>query len=154
MIYQKSKLRGKTNCIWISPICYFFLRYCILSPEVVLRPPFKRVGGGLGFIPLEIGQGVIIGARSVVSAAVIETGVVIGCDCVIGRQAVLKSGCVVADNTYIPPETVVPPLAVAYGNPAKIKLDALPDAAREMLDSLACSVYYRFDKLLKDQTKP
>jgi dynactin-5 len=75
-------------------------RYCIISKEAVIRPPYKKFSKGywtiqekktcnnefnfsVAFFPLTMGDHVFVGERSVVSAAVVGSYVYIGKNCVI-----------------------------------------------------------------------
>lgn len=58
-------------------------RYCIISKNSVIRPPFKQFSKGVAFFPLHIGDHVYIGENSVVSAASIGSYVYIGKNVVI-----------------------------------------------------------------------
>lgn len=44
-------------------------RYCIISKNSVIRPPFKQFSKGVAFFPTHIGDHVFIGENSVISAA-------------------------------------------------------------------------------------
>lgn len=58
-------------------------RYCIISKNSVIRPPFKQFTKGVAFFPLHIGDHVYIGENSVISAASIGSYVYIGKNVVI-----------------------------------------------------------------------
>lgn len=58
-------------------------RYCIISKNAVIRPPFKQFSKGVAFFPLHIGDHVYIGENSVISAASIGSYVYIGKNVVI-----------------------------------------------------------------------
>lgn len=58
-------------------------RYCIISKNSVIRPPFKQFSKGVAFFPLHIGDHVFIGENSVISAASIGSYVYIGKNVVI-----------------------------------------------------------------------
>lgn len=58
-------------------------RYCIISKNAVIRPPFKQFSKGVAFFPLHIGDHVYIGDNSVISAASIGSYVYIGKNVVI-----------------------------------------------------------------------
>ncbi|XP_025829236.1 dynactin subunit 5-like [Agrilus planipennis] len=53
-------------------------RYCIISKEAVIRPPYKKFSKGVAFFPLTMGDHVYVGERSVVNAANIGSYVYIG----------------------------------------------------------------------------
>lgn len=58
-------------------------RNCIISKDVVIRPPFKKFSKGVAFFPLHVGDHVYIGEDSVVNAAVVGSYVYIGKNVVI-----------------------------------------------------------------------
>lgn len=58
-------------------------RYCVISKNAVVRPPFKQFSKGVAFFPLHIGDHVFVGENSVISAASIGSYVYIGKDVVI-----------------------------------------------------------------------
>lgn len=58
-------------------------RYCVISKNAVIRPPFKQFSKGVAFFPLHIGDHVYIGENSVICAASIGSYVYIGKDAVI-----------------------------------------------------------------------
>lgn len=69
-------------------------RYCIISKNSVIRPPFKQFSKGVAFFPLHIGDHVFIGENSVISAASIGSYVYIGKDVVIVSWTVrFKTKC-------------------------------------------------------------
>uniref|UniRef100_A0A6B2E779 Dynactin subunit 5 n=1 Tax=Phlebotomus kandelakii TaxID=1109342 RepID=A0A6B2E779_9DIPT len=82
-------------------------RYCIISKDAVIRPPYKQFSKGVAFFPIHIGDHVFVGDGSVVSAASIGSYVHIGNNVVIGRRCVLKDCCMIEDNAVLPPETIV-----------------------------------------------
>lgn len=105
-------------------------RYCIISKNAVIRPPFKQFSKGIAFFPMHIGDHVFIGEGAVVSAAVVGSFVYIGRNAIIvwfylvkkttvfdinfrkfflskGRRCVLKDCCVIEDGAILPPETTV-----------------------------------------------
>lgn len=58
-------------------------RYCIISKNAVIRPPFKQFSKGIAFFPMHIGDHVFIGEGAVVSAAVVGSFVYIGRNAII-----------------------------------------------------------------------
>ena len=61
-------------------------RYCVISKNAVIRPPYKQFSKGIAFFPMHIGDHVYIGEGAVVSAAVIGSFVYIGKNAIIVRQ--------------------------------------------------------------------
>ncbi|XP_037959733.1 dynactin subunit 5 [Teleopsis dalmanni] len=82
-------------------------RYCVISKNAVIRPPYKQFSKGIAFFPMHIGDHVYIGENAVVSAAVIGSYVCIGKNAIIGRRCVLKDCCIIEEGAILPPETTV-----------------------------------------------
>ncbi|XP_034098717.1 dynactin subunit 5 [Drosophila nasuta] len=82
-------------------------RYCVISKNSVIRPPYKQFSKGIAFFPMHIGDHVFIGEGAVVSAAIIGSFVYIGKNAIIGRRCTLKDCCVIEDGAVLPPETTV-----------------------------------------------
>lgn len=82
-------------------------RYCVISKNAVIRPPYKQFSKGIAFFPMHIGDHVYIGEEAVVSAAVIGSFVYIGKNAIVGRRCVLKDCCIIEDGAVLPPETTV-----------------------------------------------
>ncbi|XP_044748499.1 dynactin subunit 5 [Coccinella septempunctata] len=118
-------------------------RYCIISREAVIRPPYKKFSKGVAFFPLSMGDHVFIGEKSVVCAAVIGNFVYIGKNCVIGRRCELKDGCVIEDNTVLAPETVVPPFT-RYGGSPGVQVGTLPEVQPDIMVDYTRSYYQHF----------
>ncbi|RZC43146.1 dynactin subunit 5 [Asbolus verrucosus] len=118
-------------------------RYCIISKEAVIRPPYKKFSKGVAFFPLTMGDHVFVGERSVVSAAVVGSYVYIGKNCVIGRRCILKDCCVIEDNTILAPETVVPPFTRCRGSPGTNVSD-LPECQADLMVDYTRSYYQHF----------
>lgn len=74
-------------------------RYCIISKNSVIRPPFKQFSKGVAFFPLHIGDHVFIGENSVISAASIGSYVYIGKNVVIVSS--LKFYAALAANSFV-----------------------------------------------------
>ncbi|XP_044255064.1 dynactin subunit 5 [Tribolium madens] len=118
-------------------------RYCIISKEAVIRPPYKKFSKGVAFFPLVMGDHVFVGERSVVSAAVVGSYVYIGRNCVIGRRCILKDCCVIEDNTVLAPETVVPPFT-RYGGSPGMNIGDLPECQADLMVDYTRSYYQHF----------
>ncbi|KYN40321.1 Dynactin subunit 5, partial [Trachymyrmex septentrionalis] len=58
-------------------------RYCIISKNAVIRPPFKKFSRGVAFFPLTMGNHVFVGERAVVNAALVGSYVYIGKNAII-----------------------------------------------------------------------
>ena len=72
-------------------------RRCSICPGAVIRPPWKREVGKLTFMPVSIGDNVIIEENCVVQASWI------GANVRIGRGSVIQARCVIKDCCYIQP---------------------------------------------------
>ncbi|XP_060530384.1 dynactin subunit 5 [Cylas formicarius] len=118
-------------------------RYCVISKEAVLRPPYKKFSKGVAFFPLNIGDHVFIGDRSLINAAHVGSYVYIGKNCVIGRRCILKDCCVIEDNTVLAPETVVPPFTRYSGSPGK-QVGDLPECQADLMIDFTRSYYQHF----------
>ncbi|CAG9836375.1 unnamed protein product [Diabrotica balteata] len=118
-------------------------RYCIISKEAVLRPPYKKFSKGVAFFPLSIGDHVYIGEKSLVNAATVGNYVYIGKNCVIGRRCILKDCCVIEDNTVLAPETVIPPFTRYGGSPGSYIGD-LPECQADLMVDFTRSYYQHF----------
>ncbi|XP_023025099.1 dynactin 5, p25 subunit [Leptinotarsa decemlineata] len=118
-------------------------RYCIISKEAVLRPPYKKFSKGVAFFPLTMGDHVYVGEKSLVNAAIVGNYVYIGKNCVIGRRCTLKDCCVIEDNTVLAPETVVPPFTRYGGSPGTCVGD-LPECQADLMVDFTRSYYQHF----------
>lgn len=118
-------------------------RYCIISKNSVIRPPFKKFSKGVAFFPLHMGDHVYVGENSVVSAAVIGSYVHIGKNVVISRRCVLKDCCMIEDNTILAPETVVPPFS-RYGGSPGLSVGDLPECTQDIMVDFTRSYYEHF----------
>ncbi|CAK9828788.1 Dynactin subunit 5 [Anthophora retusa] len=118
-------------------------RYCIISKQAVIRPPFKKFSKGVAFFPLTLGDHVFVGERAVVNAAIVGSCVYIGKNAVIGRRCVLKDCCYIEDGAVVPPETVVPSFTRFAGNPAKCVED-LPDCTLDLMQEFTKNYYRHF----------
>ena len=58
-------------------------KYCLLSEDSIVRPPYKTYKGVFSYYPVKIGDYVHIGENSVVEAASIGSHVFIGKNCII-----------------------------------------------------------------------
>lgn len=107
-------------------------RYCIISKNAIIRPPFKKFSRGVAFFPLTMGDHVFVGERAVINAAIVGSYIYIGKNAVIGRRCVLKDCCYIEDGAVVPPETVVPSFTRFAGNPAKCVED-LPECTLDLM---------------------
>ncbi|XP_018783418.1 PREDICTED: dynactin subunit 5 [Bactrocera latifrons] len=82
-------------------------RYCVISKNAVIRPPYKQFSKGIAFFPMHIGDHVFISEGAVVSASSIGSFVYIGKNAIIGRRCALKDCCIIEDGAVLPPETTV-----------------------------------------------
>ncbi|KAK9692505.1 hypothetical protein QE152_g35122 [Popillia japonica] len=118
-------------------------RYCIISKEAVIRPPYKKFSKGVAFFPLTMGDNVYVGEKSIINAAVVGSYVYIGKNCVIGRRCILKDCCIIEDNTILAPETVVPPFTRYSGNPG-VQIGQAPECQMDFMVDFTRSYYQHF----------
>lgn len=72
-------------------------------------------------IPLEIGNNVTVGHRSVIHGCTIEDGCLIGMGAIVMNQAVIGKGSVVAAGAVVLEKTDIPPYSLVTGSPGKVK---------------------------------
>jgi|EP00505_MAST-04D_sp_SCG-Rhode-Island_P003063 dynactin 5 len=132
-------IRGDSTTIKIG-------RYCIIEENVTIRPSYKRYKGGFAFVPMTIGDNVIIGANSVVEAASIGSNVVVGKNCVIGQRAVLKDCTVVLDGTVCASDTMVPPYMCVKGIPGTLSPVPNPECTGEIMHERVRKLYHAFSR--------
>lgn len=118
-------------------------RFCIISKNAVIRPPFKKFSRGVAFFPLTMGDHVFVGERAVVNAAIVGSNVYIGKDAVIGRRCILKDCCYIEDGAVIPPETIVPSFTRFAGNPA-VCVEDLPECTVDIMLNFTKNYYQHF----------
>ncbi|XP_076302510.1 dynactin subunit 5-like [Lasioglossum baleicum] len=118
-------------------------RYCIISKNAIIRPPFKKFSRGVAFFPLTMGDHVFVGERAVVNAAIVSSYIYIGKNAVIGRRCVLKDCCYIEDGAVVPPETIVPSFTRFAGNPAKCVED-LPECTLDLMLEFTKNYYQHF----------
>ncbi|EUC56477.1 dynactin Arp1 p25 subunit [Rhizoctonia solani AG-3 Rhs1AP] len=94
-------------------------RYCLISEQCIMRPPYKTYRGNFNYYPMKVGDHVHIGANTVVEAATIGNHVDIGKNCVIGKFTIIKDCAKIEDNSIVPPNTVIPALARFGGSPGE-----------------------------------
>ncbi|ELU39124.1 dynactin, subunit p25 [Rhizoctonia solani AG-1 IA] len=108
-------------------------RYCLISEQCIMRPPYKTYRGNFNYYPMKIGDHVHIGAGTVVEAATIGNHVEIG-----------KNYCAkIDDNSIVPPNTVIPALARFGGSPAQF-IEELPESTMENVEIHTKGYYSRF----------
>lgn len=118
-------------------------RYCIISKNSVIRPPYKKFSKGVAFFPLHMGDHVFVGENSIVNAGAVGSYVYIGKNVVIGRRCILKDCCLIEDDSVIPPETVVPSFT-RYGGSPGIMVGKLPDPTQDIMMEFTRSYYQHF----------
>ncbi|KAK4887553.1 hypothetical protein RN001_003824 [Aquatica leii] len=118
-------------------------RYCIVSKETVIRPPYKKFGNSGAFFPITIGDNVYVGKGAAISAAIIGSYVYIGKDVVIGRACVLKDCCIIEDNAIIAPETTIPPFT-KYGGSPGTQVGSVPECQQDLMIDFTRSYYQHF----------
>lgn len=118
-------------------------RYCIISKNAVIRPPYKKFSRGVAFFPLNVGDHVFVGERAVVNAALIGSYVYIGKNAVIGRRSILKDCCYIEDGAVVPPETIVPSFTRFAGSPA-VCVEDLPECTLDLMLEFTKNYYQHF----------
>ncbi|KAM0733243.1 Dynactin subunit 5 [Formica fusca] len=118
-------------------------RYCIISKNAVIRPPFKKFSRGVAFFPLTMGNHVFVGERAVVNAALVGSYVYIGKNAIIGRRSVLKDCCYIEDGAVVPPETIVPSFTRYAGSPATC-IEELPECTLDLMIDFTKNYYEHF----------
>ncbi|KAI4493035.1 hypothetical protein M0802_009747 [Mischocyttarus mexicanus] len=118
-------------------------RYCIISKNAVIRPPFKKFSRGVAFFPLTMGDHVFVGEKAVVNAALVGSYVYIGKNAVIGRRSILKDCCYIEDGAVVPPETIVPSFTRFSGNPA-VCIEDLPECTLDLMLDFTKNYYQHF----------
>jgi dynactin-5 len=114
----------------------FIGRYVYISPHVIIRPSIKIAQGQFLFVPVNIGDYVFIGDRSLVCAIMIGSHVHIGKDCIISDGCVIRNCSRILDGAVLAPDTVVPPFVTMGGNPARI-VETLPESMGILMESVA-----------------
>jgi len=114
---------------------------CVIGEDAVVRSADQNYNGGVVYIPVVIGDYVIVEKGSIVQAANVGSHVHIGKNCVIGKRCVISNCCKILDNTVLPPGTVVPPFS-AYGGVPGVLVDSLPESF-EKLQKETCDTYYK-----------
>eukprot|EP00039_Didymoeca_costata_P020232 m.340547 g.340547 ORF g.340547 m.340547 type:complete len:193 (-) comp19364_c0_seq1:44-622(-) len=150
-----TRLQGKTiiqsECVIRGDLANVEIgRQCLISERTVIRPPYKLLPKKddegqvtFAFIPLKIGDSVVIEEDCIINAASIGSFTHIGKNCVIGRRCILKDCSKIADNTVLAPDTVVPPFSEFSGNPGRMTAE-LPECTKELHKDLARSHYLHF----------
>eukprot|EP01137_Pigoraptor_chileana_P029400 Opistho-2@14604 len=118
-------------------------QFCNISKGAVLRPSFKRFKSGYAFLPLQVGDYVVIGEGSVVNAASIGSCVQIGRNSVIGRRCIVRDCCRIEDGAVLAADTVFPAFSIVAGNPAVI-VGELPETAHVTGEALARDLFAGF----------
>ncbi|KAF8678790.1 Dynactin, subunit p25 [Rhizoctonia solani] len=116
-------------------------RYCLISEQCIMRPPYKTYRGNFNYYPMKIGDHVHIGAGTVVEAATIGNHVEIGKNC--GKFTIIKDCAKIDDNSIVPPNTVIPALARFGGSPAQF-IEELPESTMENVEIHTKGYYSRF----------
>mmetsp|Transcript_39063 Transcript_39063/g.87505 ORF Transcript_39063/g.87505 Transcript_39063/m.87505 type:complete len:155 (-) Transcript_39063:34-498(-) len=120
-------------------------QYVCIAEDCVVRPAFKTYKGKLAFFPLQIGNYVTIGARTVVSAAQVGACVDIGEDCVISKRCMIKESSKILPGTVLSPDTIVPPFTVFAGRPG-VHVADLTESAQAVQMRKAIAAYARFQQ--------
>eukprot|EP00043_Microstomoeca_roanoka_P017362 m.180978 g.180978 ORF g.180978 m.180978 type:complete len:258 (+) comp16624_c0_seq5:91-864(+) len=148
---QNIILRGKTivreDCVFRGDLGKIKVgKNCVFDRGVVVHPAYKvfpEKAPSFRFLPLEIGEFVTIGERSVISAARIGSYTSIGKNCIVGRRCILSERCCIEDNTVLPPDTMVPPYAIFAGSPGR-QVGTMPEITDKIQTAMATTYYDQF----------
>lgn len=108
-------------------------KYCLVGKRVVLRPPSGMFPGGVGFLPMTVGDFVVFGEDCVVRAASIGSCVNVAARCVLGERCIVRDCVQILEGSVVPPDTVLPPFTCWQGNPAKL-VSALPESTVKTME--------------------
>jgi len=120
-IEKATTIRGDLEKIHIG-------KNCIISEGTVIKPSNQLANDdtkaneakiGLKFLPMAIGDFVVIEKSCVVQAVGIGSWAYIGQSCIIQEGCVLYSCCMILPNTILARGTVVPPYMVFGGVPGR-----------------------------------
>jgi len=122
-IDKVTTIRGDLGRISIGKNCVI-VEGAVLSPSDQFENNDKedqsdKAKIGIKFLPMTVGDFVVIGKNSVVRAAVVGSYVYIGDSCIIQAGCVLDSCCMLLPNTILAKGTVVPPYMVYGGSPGQ-----------------------------------
>ncbi len=105
---------------------------CVIGSGSIIRPAEQKIKGGAAFIPVTLGDFVLVEENCIIQAASIGSHVHIGANSVIGKRVILSNCCEIEANSVVTPGTVTPPFTVWGGNPAKL-IKRLPDTYQASL---------------------
>jgi dynactin-5 len=106
---------------------------CLIGANAIIRPAEQKIKGGAAFIPVTIGDYVLIQDNSIIQAASIGSHVLIGANSVIGKRCIVSNCCDIAPNAVLAPGTVTPPFSRWEGNPAKL-VSKLPEVWPQLMN--------------------
>jgi len=118
--------------------------YCIVCENAVLKPSDNMSeNSNAMFVPLVIGDCVVIGRSSVVRASQVGSYSYISENCVVDSRCVIESCTMLEPNTVLASGTVVPPFCVFGGNPGKC-VGKLPPSFRYQIENHCKDFYQKF----------
>merc|ERR1719379_3224285 len=125
--------------------------YCIVCENSVLKPSDQIADSNSCFVPIGIGDYVVIGRSCVIRASQIGSYVYIGEGSVIGSRCILESCSLLEPQTVLASGTVVPPFCVFGGNPGK-KVGQLAPSFQLIMENHCKTYYFKFmsDKRAKE----
>jgi len=159
-IEKSTTIRGDLDRISIG-------KNCVIAEGAVLRPSDKLANDdtkdqieelklGIKFLPMSIGDFVVVGKSSVVRAAAIGNYVYIGDSCIIQQRCVLDSCSMLLPNTILAQGTVVPPFMVYGGVPGRC-VGRLPPSFQHEMEEM-CREFHRSvsqrESTKRDMKKP
>jgi dynactin-5 len=104
-----------------------FGSYCVIARGAVIRPAEQQFQGRVAYIPITIGDHVVIEENSVIEAAAIGDCTHIGKNCKIGPRCIISPCCEILDGSVLAANSVTPPFSIWSGIPA-VQVGKLPES--------------------------
>ncbi|KRX05195.1 Trimeric LpxA-like protein [Pseudocohnilembus persalinus] len=101
-------------------------KYTIIKENATIKPSYKKIQRKVKFIPIEIGEFVMIENSSIIMASKIGSNVHIGKNCIVSHRCIISDNVKILDDSIVPPDTYIPPYSVYGGKPA-VYLGQLPE---------------------------
>ncbi|KXB00113.1 hypothetical protein AKJ47_00015 [candidate division MSBL1 archaeon SCGC-AAA261G05] len=93
--------------------------YTCVQDNTVIHPADSYTEEGPKYIPVEIGDRVIVGHRSLVHGAKIEDECIVGGGAIVFNEAIVKKNSLVGMGAVVLKETEVQPRTIVVGIPAR-----------------------------------
>jgi dynactin-5 len=103
--------------------------YCVIGRGAVLRPAEaeQKLHGRVAYIPMTIGDHVVIEDGAIIEAAAIGECCHIGRSAVVGPRCMISPCCEILENAVMAPNTVTAPFSIWAGKPA-VQVGRLPES--------------------------